>query len=68
MRQLTPDEAKALRHIVSNGDDRALKAKEWKPVKVELHHLGLLRRRIGDWDWIPTDVAISYNRGHQTCS
>ena len=51
---LTRDQKKALSHIRNNGDDRNLKAKKWTHIKAELYHMGLLKRRIGDWAWIPT--------------
>lgn len=57
MNSLTREEEKALRHIVGNGDDRQLSAKKWYPVKISLFRAGLLRRRIGDWAWVPTDAA-----------
>ena len=60
MRSLTRDEAKAIRHIVSNGDDRALRTKKWKPIKSELYKLGLLRRRMADWAWIPTRRGLEF--------
>ena len=54
---LTPAQQKAMRHILANGDDLAMKGKRWQATKVELYRMGLLRRRIGDWAWIPTEAA-----------
>jgi len=50
---MTTDEKKALNHIRKHGDDRNLRGKKWKPVKRQLYEMGLLRRRLGDWAWIP---------------
>ena len=58
---LTPDQQKAMRHILANGDDLAMKGKRWQETKVELYRMGLLRRRIGDWAWIPTEAAKQPN-------
>lgn len=55
---MTPDELKALRHIVKNGDDRNLSDKKWRLVKSSLFYKGLLRRRIGDWAWIATKKGL----------
>ena len=52
---LTTDEKKALNHIRRHGDDRNLRAKKWKVVKYRLGRYGYLRRRIGDWAWVPTE-------------
>ena len=60
---LTPAQQKAMRHILANGDDLALKGKQWQATKVELYRMGLLRRRIGDWAWIPTEAAKQPNVG-----
>ena len=58
---LTPAQQKAMRHILANGDDLAMKGKRWQATKVELYRMGLLRRRIGDWAWIPTEAAKQPN-------
>ncbi len=52
--RITPDEMKALRHIVKNGDDRNLQQKRWQVYKSILLKRGLIQRRIGDWCLIPT--------------
>jgi hypothetical protein len=44
---------KALHHIIRHGDDSNLRTKKWCNTKIELYHMGLLKRRIGDWAWIP---------------
>jgi hypothetical protein len=51
--ELTDMEQVALRHIRANGDDRNLRSKRWKEVKSSLWRKGYLKRRIGDWAWIP---------------
>ena len=48
--RVTPDEMKALRHIVKNGDDRNLQQKRWRVFKSALLERGLIKRRIGDFD------------------
>jgi hypothetical protein len=53
--QLTEDERKALRRMQIDGDDRQLKAKKWRPILVTLFKLGFIRRRVGDWAWVPTN-------------
>lgn len=58
--RLTDEQEKVLHHIISNGDDTALTGRQWSPVKVELFKLGLLRRRINDWAWVPTYAGFAY--------
>lgn len=53
MAELAPIERRALEHIRRNGDDRNLRAKSWKEIKHSLWRKGYLKRRIGDWAWIP---------------
>jgi hypothetical protein len=56
---VTKDEYKALRQIVNKGDDKNLVARKWKPVKVALYKMGYLKRRVGDWAWVPTTEGIN---------
>jgi hypothetical protein len=56
---LTRNQKKALHHIVRHGDDCNLRTKKWHNIKIELYHMGLLKRRIGDWAWISTQPIVN---------
>jgi hypothetical protein len=56
---LTRDQKKALYHIVRHGDDSNLRTKKWRNIKIELYRIGLLKRRVGDWAWIPTQLIVN---------
>lgn len=55
---LNRKQLKAIKHIVKNGNDKALMSKKWKEVKKELYRMGYLKRQIIEWIWVPTDKAF----------
>jgi hypothetical protein len=50
---MNAEERKILAHIVRHGDDRQLQASHRDAI-LRLRRMGFIRRRIGDWAWVPT--------------
>lgn len=50
---MSREETKALSHIRNQGDDRNLRDRKWIEIKYRLARMGLIKRRITDWAWVP---------------